>query len=48
LKHKTAIKIAIFMIIVFGAITILYPRLYAPKPASAPGAPVAEPPPTGP
>lgn len=30
MKHKNLVRIAIVMVIVFGAIVALYPRLYAP------------------
>lgn len=38
-----AVRVAIVMIIVFGVITLVYPRIFAPKPpvdaGSEPGAP---------
>lgn len=50
MKHKTAVKIAIIMVVVFGLITIAYPRIFAPKPSDAPAsaAPVEGPPPAPP
>ena len=49
-KHKTIVKIAILMLVVFGATVLLYPTLYGPetrgtKPAEAP--PIAAPAPIG-
>ena len=46
MKHKTIVKIAILMLVVFGATVLIYPTLYGPetrgtKPAEAP--PIAAP-----
>lgn len=42
MSHKTLVRIAMVMVIVFGLIVIAYPRLYSPSgttPAEAPPAP---------
>lgn len=31
MKHKTIAKIAIFMVVVFGATILLYPTLFGPE-----------------
>ena len=49
MSHKTVVKIAILMIIVFGAITLLYPRIFAPDtPGEVDSATPVESPPVGP
>lgn len=50
MKHKTAVKIAILMVVVFGLIVIAYPRIFSPKPVDGSGIapPVEGPPPAAP
>lgn len=53
MNHKTAVKIAIVMIVVFGLIVSIYPLIFSPQPPGDtkidPGAPPVEgPPPVGP
>lgn len=34
MSHKTLVRVAIGMVVVFGFISIIYPRIFAPKPAA--------------
>lgn len=33
MKHKTLVRVALVMIVVFGVITVVYPMIFSPKPA---------------
>lgn len=44
MKHKTLARIAIAMVVIFGLITIVYPRIFAPKsPTPVEATPAAQP-----
>lgn len=49
MRHKTLVRIAVAMVVIFGIITIVYPRLFAPQSgAPAEVTPAAVVPTTGP
>lgn len=37
MSHKTVVKVAIVMLVVFGVITIVYPQIFSPEPQLPPG-----------
>jgi hypothetical protein len=43
MSHKTLVRVAIVMVIVFGLIIIAYPRLYGPAPVTPAEAPPSPP-----